>query len=317
MIRYILRRLLQAVPTLLVVSIVLFGLLHLAPGGPLAVYASSALSDPAKIEQIEERMGLREPLPVQYAKWMRGMLTGDWGLSYQYTKPAIDIVSGRILASLELVGASLLIALALSIPFGLLSALSRRRAVQYTASLLSMLGISLPTFWLGMMILLFFSVKVHLFPAGGMETLGHGFSLADRLHHLIAPACVLATLQIAGWSRYIRSSVLEVVGEDYVRTARAKGLPDRRVTYRHILRNALLPLITLIGLQGGRLIGGAMVTEVVFAWPGVGLLLTQSLTARDYPVLMAVFMLMSVLVILGNLAADVGYALADPRIRLS
>ncbi|MGH2560761.1 MAG: ABC transporter permease, partial [Thermomicrobiales bacterium] len=142
------------------------------------------------------------------------------------------------------------------------------------------------------------------------------FDPLDRLHHLIAPAFVLATLEIAGWSRYVRSSVLEVVGEDYVRTARAKGLVERMVIYRHVLRNALLPLITLIGLQGGRLIGGAMITEVVFAWPGMGRLLAESLTARDYPVLMAAFMLMSVLVIFGNLAADVGYAMADPRIRL-
>lgn len=316
MTRYLMRRLLYAVPTLLAVSIVLFGLLHLAPGGPLAVYAASAYTDPAQLERIEERMGLHDPLPIQYAKWMRGMVTGDWGRSYKYARPALDVVSERILPSLQLVGASLLIALVLSVPVGVVSAMSPRRIVQYGASIVSMIGISLPTFWLGMMILLFLSVKIQLVPAGGMETIGSGFDPLDRLHHLIAPAFVLATLEIAGWSRYVRSSVLEVVGEDYIRTARAKGLVERLVIYRHVLRNALLPLITLIGLQGGRLLGGAMVTEVVFAWPGMGRLLTESLTARDYPVLMAAFMLMSALVIFGNLAADIGYAVADPRLRL-
>jgi peptide/nickel transport system permease protein len=143
-----------------------------------------------------------------------------------------------------------------------------------------------------------------------------GFNLADRLYHLVTPACVLATLNVAAWSRYVRSSMLEVVGEDYIRTARSKGLTERRVVYRHALKNALLPLITLVGLQGGQLIGGAMITEVVFAWPGMGRLLAESLSGRDYPVLMASFILMSVLVVLGNLAADVSYGLVDPRIRL-
>jgi peptide/nickel transport system permease protein len=316
MTRYIVRRLVLAAPTLFVVSIVLFGLLHLAPGGPMAVYASSAFVDPAQLKQIEIRMGLDEPIPVQYVKWARGMLTGNWGLSYKYSRPVTKVVGERILPTLELVGASLMIALALSIPFGILSAVSKNRFVRYGASIASMIGISLPTFWLGMMILLLLSVKVQLLPAGGMETIGAGFSLWDRLIHLLAPAMVLATLQLAGWSRYVRSSVLEVLGEDYVRTARSKGVSDRIVIYRHVLRNSLLPLITLVGLEGGRLLGGAMITEVVFAWPGMGRLLTESLAARDYPVLMAVFMLMSILVILGNLAADIGYAVADPRIRL-
>ena len=316
MIIYVARRLALAVPTLLAVSVILFGLLHVAPGGPMAVYASSAYVDPAQLQAIEHRLGLDEPLPVQYANWLEGMATGDWGVSYKYAQPVSTVVGERVLPTLELVAASLLIAIVLAVPFGVLSALSPRRVVQYTASVVAMLGISIPTFWLGMMILLFFSVDVRLIPSGGMETIGLGFNLPDRLAHLIAPAFVLATLQIAGWSRYVRSSILEVIGEDYVRTARAKGLRERVVVNRHVVRNALLPLITLVGLQGGRLLGGALVTEVVFSWPGMGRLLTESLAARDYPVLMAAFMLMSVFVILGNLVADVGYALADPRIRL-
>lgn len=316
MTKYLLRRTLLAIPTLLAVSIILFGLLHLAPGGPMAVYATSPNVDPAELERIEERLGLGDPIPVQYVKWLSGIVTGDWGLSYKYARPVTKVVGERISASLQLVGASLIIALVLAIPLGVLSAISTRRGVQHGASILSMLGISVPTFWLGMIILLFFSVKFSVIPSGGMATVGEDFSVLDRLHHLIAPAFVLATLEIAGWSRYVRSSILEVIGEDYVRTARAKGLTQRVVVYRHVLRNALLPLITLIGLQGGRLLGGALITEVVFAWPGMGRLLTESLAARDYPVLMAAFILMSLLVIIGNLAADAGYAMADPRIRL-
>src|SRR5919201_128060 len=213
-------------------------------------------------------------------------------------------------------GAALLLALAVSVPLGVVSALSPRKSMQHLASVLSMLGISIPTFWLGLMILLLFSVRLRLLPSGGIATVGRGFDPLDSLHHLLAPALVLATLEIAGWSRYVRSSLLEVAGQDYVRTAQAKGLAERLVLYRHMLRNALLPLITLVGLQGGRLVGGALVTEVVFAWPGMGRLLSESLAGRDYPVVMAAFMIMAVAVVVGNLLADLGYALADPRVRL-
>ena len=164
-----------------------------------------------------------------------------------------------------------------------------------------MLGVSVPTFWLGIVVLLVFSVKLRLLPSGGMATIGAGFDLADRLWHVVGPAAVLATLEIAGWSRYLRSMLLEAMGQDYIRTARAKGLSEAGVVLRHGLRNALLPLITLLGLQGGRLVGGAMITETVFSWPGMGRLLVESLAARDYPVLMASFMLMAVLVLAGNL----------------
>jgi peptide/nickel transport system permease protein len=216
-----------------------------------------------------------------------------------------------------LVFASLTIALIFSIPFGIFTALYRNRFVQYISNTVAMLGVSIPTFWLGMVILLFFSVRMRIIPSGGMMSIGaEGLNLWDRLYHIIPPAAVLATLHIAGWSRYVRSSMLEVVGQDYIRTARSKGLAERKVIYRHALKNALLPLITLVGLQGGRLIGGAMITEVVFAWPGMGRLLAESLSGRDYPVLMASFMLMSLLVILGNLMADLGYGFVDPRIRL-
>jgi peptide/nickel transport system permease protein len=315
--RYVIRRLLQAIPTLLAVSIVIFTIIHLAPGGPMAIYAASPNVDQAELERIERRLGLRDPLPVQYVKWMGSVLTGDWGLSYKFSRNVTDVLADRIGPSMLLVGTALLIALAFAVPFGVFSALNRNRGVQYVSNALAMLGVSLPTFWLGMVILLFFSVRTRIIPTGGMMTIGmEHLNLWDRLRHLLPPACVLATLYIAGWSRYVRSSMLEVIGQDHIRTARSKGLRERTVISRHALKNALIPLVTLVGLQGGALIGGAMITEVVFAWPGMGRLLAESLSGRDYPVLMGSFMLMSVLVIFGNLVADVCYGIIDPRIRL-
>lgn len=317
MIFYLGRRLTVALPTLLAISVVLFGILHLAPGGPLAVYSVGLDADPEQIAAIEQRLGLNDPLPVQYGRWLFGIVTGDWGHSYKYARDVSGVIAERIAPSLELMGAALLLALIASIPLGVISALSPRVSVRHAASVLSMLGISIPTFWLGLMMLLLLSVRLRLLPSGGIATAEQGFDPLDRVQHLVAPALVLATLEIAGWSRYIRSSMLEVAAQEYVRTAKAKGLTERLVLYRHMLRNALLPLITLVGLQGGRLVGGALVTEVVFAWPGMGRLLSESLAARDYPVVMAAFMIMAVTVVLGNLLADVGYALADPRVRLT
>lgn len=313
--RYLLRRLLLALPTLLATSIILFGLLHLAPGGPAAIYAAPD-AGPEDLARIARLLGTDQPLPVQYVKWIGGMLRGDWGRSFRYREPVTVVLAGRLPNTLQLMMAALILALALAVPFGVISAVSGRRWVQYQASLASMLGVSIPTFWLGMMILLVFSVKLRWLPSGGMATIGVGFSLTNRVHHLIGPAVVLSTLYIAGWSRYVRSSLLEVIHQDYIRTGRAKGLSERRVIFRHALRNALLPLVTLIGLQAPTLVGGAIITETVFAWPGMGRLLAESLTSRDYPVLMASFMIMAALTVAGNLLADLAYGLIDPRIRL-
>jgi peptide/nickel transport system permease protein len=312
---FLARRLLAAIPTLGAVSIAIFLLLHSAPGGPMAVYANNPNVDPEDLKRLEQSLGLHDPYPVQYAKWLGSMLTGNWGVSYKYARPVSAILGERLGATLVLVLASLTIAAAIAIPVGVLGA-TARPAIQRVIGAVSMLAVSVPTFWLGIVVLLFLSVKVRWLPSGGMATIGADFSLADRLWHLLAPAAVLATLEIAGWSRYLRSMLLESMRQDYIKTARAKGLAEWRVILSHAFRNALLPLITLLGLQGGRLVGGAMITETVFAWPGMGRLLVESLAARDYPVLMAAFMLMAALVIAGNLAADLTYGVADPRIRL-
>lgn len=316
MLQYVVRRVLEAVPTLLLVSAILFLLLHLAPGGPMAIYASSPYVDRAQLEAIEKRLGLTQPIPMQYAKWLKGMVTGDWGLSYKYAREVRPMVFERVGATVQLVAVALLFSVLFAVPLGVVAAVSKSRPAQYAMSVLSMLGVSVPTFWLGIMALLIFSVELGLIPTGGIHNIEQRSSLLDRLHHLIAPGLVLATFNIAGWSRYIRSSMLEVLSDDYVRTARAKGLAERVVMLRHALRNAMLPVITLAGLQVGHLMAGSLVTEVVFSWPGIGRLLAQSLKARDYPMLMGAFMVMAVAVVFGNVLADLAYALADPRIRL-
>lgn len=313
--KFLARRLLAVVPTLLAVSIVMFLLLHAAPGGPMAVYANNPNVDPADLERLAQSLGLHDPYPVQYLKWLGAMLTGNWGVSYKYAQPVGSILRERIAATVQLVATSLVIAACVAVPVGVLAA-TTRPAFQRAISAVTMLAVSVPTFWLGIVVLLLLSVKVRVLPSGGMTTIGADFSLTDRLWHLLGPALVLATLEIAAWSRYLRSMLLESLRQDYIQTARAKGLGEGRVILRHALRNALLPLITLLGLQGGRLIGGAMITETVFSWPGMGRLLVESLAARDYPVLMGAFMLMATLVIAGNLAADLAYGVADPRIRL-
>ncbi len=313
--RYLLRRSLLAIPTLLATSIILFGLLHLAPGGPVAIYAGPD-AGPEDLVRIARLLGTDQPLPLQYVKWIGGMVSGDWGRSFRYREPVAVVLGGRLPNTLQLMLAALILALVLAVPFGVIAAVSRRRWVQHQASLASMLGVSIPTFWLGMMVLLVFSVKLRWLPSGGMAAIGVGFTLTNRLHHLIGPALVLSTLYIAAWSRYVRSSLLEVIHQDYIRTGRAKGLSEHRIIFRHALRNALLPLVTLIGLQAPTLVGGAIITETVFAWPGMGRLLAESLTSRDYPVLMASFMIMAALTVVGNLLADLAYGWIDPRIRL-
>lgn len=312
---YFARRLLFALPTLLVVSLILFGLVQLAPGSAAALYAGPD-AGPEDLARIERLLGIDQPAPVQYVKWLRGVLAGEWGISFRYQQPVTDVLRSRVVNTVQLMATALLIAVVLAVPFGVLSAISRRAWVKHLSSILAMLGISIPTFWLGIMLLLVFSVRLRLLPSGGAATIGMDFNLYDRFIHIIGPASVLATLYIAGWSRYVRSSMLDVMTQDYIRVARSKGLTERLVIYRHALRNALLPLVTLIGLQGGNLVGGAMITEVVFAWPGVGRLLAESLTGRDYPVLMAAFTVMALLTVAGNLAADLTYGWIDPRIKL-
>lgn len=309
---YILRRLLGAIPLLLGISLMLFVLIHLPPGGPADIYAGSPTASAADLARMNENLGLNDPLPIQYLKWLRGMVTGNWGNSYKDGRPVTTAILERLPATLELMLTSLVIAIALAIPTGIYTATRATRLPRYVVNVLTILGISVPTFWTGLMVILFFAGRLGWIPTGGRGRTG---DLVDQAHHLIAPALVLALVSMAGFARYIHSSMIEVMQEDYIRTAMAKGLKNRTVVLRHAFRNASIPVITLLGLEVPRLFSGALVTEVVFSWPGIGRLITESILGRNYPVLMGAFMLSAFMAIIGNLISDVCYGLVNPQIR--
>lgn len=315
MARFIVRRLIQSAILLVIVSVVGFAILNLAPGGPLAAYALNPNMTQADMERLKHQLGLDQPLPVQYGRWVSGLAIGDWGRSYRDSEPVLTIIAHRLPATLELMVTAEILAVVLGTLVGILGAVHRYSIFDYLATIGAMAALSLPTFWFGLMVIFVFSVKLGWLPPGNIATIGDG-SLLDRLRHLIAPAVVLALVTVAIWSRYTRSSMIDVINQDYIRTARAKGLAERVVLVGHALRNAVLPLITIAGLQLPSLFGGALVTETVFTWPGMGRLFVDSLGYRDYPVLMGILMFTAVLVLVGNLLADLLYAVADPRIRL-
>ncbi|HWK44482.1 MAG TPA: ABC transporter permease [Stellaceae bacterium] len=316
MIGLLLRRGLQALGLLLLVSMIGFAILHLAPGGPLSQFAAGGDMTPADLARIEHQLGLDRALPIQYAEWLRLMLTGDWGRSYRDHQPVLAIIGSHLGATVELMLTSLILAVLLGCWIGVVSAVRRHSWFDTIATVGSMVALSIPTFWFGFIVIYIFSVTLEWLPAGNRYTIGDG-SFADHLHHLIAPALVLALVSTASWSRYMRSSMLDVINQDYIRTARSKGLPESRILYRHIVRNALLPMITIAGLQLPTLLGGALVTETVFTWPGMGRLFLDSIGYRDYPTVMGVLMFTATLVLLGSLLADIFYGVADPRIRLN
>lgn len=316
MLQYILRRLLQAIPMLIGISFAAFVLMRLAPGGPMAIYAQNPNMSEADMRQIEHILGLDQPVHIQYLKWAAGMATGTMGYSYRTGRSVGEVIRERIPATVQLMAFAYLIAIALGITTGIVSAIRRHSIFDYCATTGAMVGLSVPTFWFGLMVIIVFAAILRWIPSGGIATLGAPFSLYDRFIHLIGPASVLGLWMTATWSRYTRSSVLEVIGQDYIRTARAKGLRSRAILLRHTLRNALIPLITLAGLEFRNLFGGALVTETVFSWPGIGRLYLDSLNYQDYSVILGLLLMTSVLVLLGSLLADILYAVADPRIRL-
>ena len=313
--QYLIRRLLTSIPLLLGISVLGFVILHLAPGGPMAVYAFAPNVDVKQLERIEEMFGLKEPLHIQYLKWLRGLISGQWGYSYRDGRPVTVVILERVPNTIQLTLASFVIALCVAIPAGILTATRAGSIIRYATNALAMTAVSIPTFWLGLMVILFFAGRLRLVPSGGMYTIGAPFSLLDRLRHLIAPALVLATPRIAEWLRFTHSSMVEVMLEDYIRTARAKGLRARVILYRHALRNVMIVLVTLLGLSLPSLVSGALITEVVFSWPGNGRLLVESMLRRDYPVVMGNLMIIALLVVVGNLFADVAYGFLDPRVR--
>ena len=316
MAHHLVNRIAQSVVLLLLVSAIGFVVLHLAPGGPLAQFALIPGMSQADIARIAAQMGLDRPLPIQYWEWFSRLLTGDWGHSYRDSQPVLAIIASHLPATLELMVSALLIAVVLGMWVGVMGAVRRYSVFDTLATVGAMIALSIPTFWFGLIVIYIFSLKLPWLPAGSRYTPGNG-SFLDYAHHLIGPALVLALVEVAIWSRYMRASMLDAISQDYIRTARAKGLPSRVVLVQHALRNALLPMITLAGLELPTLLGGALVTETVFTWPGMGRLFLDSLSYRDYPVVMGLLMFSAVMVLFANLLADICYALADPRIRLT
>ena len=322
--RFLIRRTLQSIPVFIAITIISFALIHAVPGGPTARLELDADIKPEDVARIKANMGLDKPVWQQYLIWVGvmpnnqgefgGLLQGDLGISYidqtSVTKNILDRLPNTLLLSIT----SLVISFGLALPVGVLSAVKQYSAFDNVSTVLSTAGVSIPSFWFGLIAILFFSVELRWLPSGGMYTLGGEKSLADLLKHLIMPASILSILSIAGWNRYIRASMLEVIRQDYVRTARAKGLVERVVILGHALRNALIPVATLLGLSLPGLVSGSLITETIFGWPGMGRLTFHAATKRDYPIIMGALVMSTVLVILGNLLADAAYGFLDPRI---
>ncbi|WP_243385723.1 ABC transporter permease [Bacillus kexueae] len=314
MVTYIIRRTLAAIPLLFGISIISFAIIRLAPGDPTSLLMDPTISGADK-EKFMEKYGLNDPIYIQYFKWLGSFLQGDFGTSLiRKGVPVSEMIMNRLPNTLLLMITSTFIAIIISIPIGILQASRPYTRLDYSVTTLSFLGLATPNFWLGLMLIMAFAVHLGWFPTGGVATLNADFSIWDRLHHLILPGFVLATADMAGLTRYMRSSMLEVLKQDYMRTARAKGFKESKVIMKHGVRNGLIPVITIFGLMLPTFIGGAVIVEKVFAWPGIGLLFIDSAFQRDYPVLMALTMISSVFVVLGNLIADILYALIDPRI---
>ena len=310
---FLARRALQSVPLLLVVSVLVFALIHAAPGGPLSIYLSNPNVRPEDIERLRRALGLDRPLWQQYLSWLMAFVRGDWGYSFSDGRPVAERIGERLPATLELVGASLVVALAVTLPAGIAAAVRRARPFERIASAVSVAGISLPVFWFALLLQLIFASALGWLPSSGRSQIGGG-DFADRLEHLVLPVAVLAFVQAAAWSRYLRASLADVLSRPFVLAAQARGLPSRLVVYRHALRNALGPLVTIVLLDSALVVSGAVVTESVFAWPGLGSLFTEALARRDYTILMALLMLTSTAVVVLNLVADAAYAFLDPRV---
>ncbi len=311
---YLIRRAFSLIPILLLMSVIVFTLIRLVPGDPIDVMYGSEGMDAVRRAALSRELGLDESVVIQYVKWLGRALTGDLGRSYKAQMSVVALIAQRLPATLFLSAAALMFSLLLAIPLGVIAAIKRNSWIDFSAMGFAILGISLPNFWAGIMFVLIFAVYL-----GWLPSIGYVSPIADfgkSLQHLILPAITLGWSLAGATSRLTRSSMLEELGKDYVRTARGKGLGEKVVLLGHALRNAMIPTVTMVGLQLGFLIGGAVVVETVFAWPGIGLLVVDSIFGRDYPVVQGVVLVIAVLVVVVNLTVDLIYTILDPRIRL-
>jgi peptide/nickel transport system permease protein len=322
MLRYLAKRLLMMVPLLLGITLISFVVIHLAPGAPTDLQTALNPRASSQLEQqLRVRYGLDKPLYVQYGRWLSRLARLDFGDSFsQDHRPVLDKIAERMPITILINVLSILIILGVAIPIGIISATKRNSMFDRATTIFVFIGFATPSFWLALLLMDYFGVRLGLFPVAGITSLGFEFlgfwgKVWDVLHHLMLPVFVSAFGGLAGFSRYMRSNMLEVVRQDYILTARAKGLPEGAVIYKHALRNALLPVITILGLSVPGLIGGSVIFETIFAIPGMGKLFYDSVMMRDYPVIMGILVIGAILTLIGNLIADVSYALADPRIR--
>lgn len=318
--RYLLRRILQGVPVVLGVLVLTFVLIHMAPGDPIRVLAGDG-GDADYYARMYAYYGLDRSLPEQFVRYVFAILRGDFGYSFSYQQPVYQVILSRLPATLLLMGTALVISTTVGLLLGVLAARHPRTPLDYGITATTLAAYSMPVFWLGQLLVIVFAVWLKWFPVQGMVSARDNYTglrgVGDVLYHLVLPATSLGMLQLAVTSRLTRTSLREALSEDFVRTARAKGLSERTVVWRHALRNALLPVVTVVGGQLGTMLTGAALTEVIFAWPGIGRLLLDATLNRDYPLLMAIFIMVSVTVVVANLLTDLAYVWLDPRVRYS
>jgi peptide/nickel transport system permease protein len=316
MTRFILRRLLEITILVFVVSLLCFALMQAIPGGPDAVLSSNPMVKPEDLARIRANFGIDRPIMVQYVMWLkRVVFHADFGYSYVTGEPVISMIWHRLPATLELMMSAFSLAFLLGISAGILAAVKRHTRTDTLITFVAVIGISIPVFWLGLMSMMFLSVKWHILPSAGMFTVGMPYSLGDHLLHLIMPSIVLALVFIASWSRYMRASLSEVLSMHYINTAKAKGVSQQTVLFKHAIRNASIPVLTVIALNLPALFTGSIITETVFSWPGMGRLFYDGLLRQDYSRLMGIIFIASALIAIFNLLADVIYGILDPRIR--
>ena len=315
MFRYILKRLLYAIPVFLGITFVIYTLINLAPGGPLSVLAASGEMSLSDLEALKISMGLDKPIVIRYFIWLGDLLHGDFGISYRTSQEVSLMISQRIMPSLMLTGTGILAAMLVGVPLGIISAYKPNSVWDHISTFISFIGASVPNFFLSLLLIYVLAVKLKWFPTSGMQSSGMSGNLLDLLHHLALPAFVCGIQPIGNYIKQTRSSVLEVLNEEYIKTARSKGLTNVVIVLKHAFRNALIPIVTTISLSIPFLIGGAVVTEQIFAWPGIGSLMITAITSRDYPVIMGVAVLICGVVLVANLILDLIYAALDPRIQ--
>ena len=315
--RYVVRRIIQALPLLLAISAIAFTILKLTPGGPLAAYEGDPNFTDADRERLEHAFGLDRPIPVQYLTWLAQFVTGDWGYSFSSHQPVLALIGERLPNTIYLMGTVFLTVLLLAIPVGVLAAVKQYSWFDHLVTGATFVFLSTPTFWLGLLLIIVFGLQLRLLPLGGIDTTGQPFDLVDRLRHLVLPAATITLVQLGSHVRYLRAAMLETIGQDYMRTARGKGIGERSIVLRHGLKNAAIPFVTVVALDVPELFVGALVTEQIFGWPGMGRLFWDAATRSDYPILMGVVTVASAIVIVANLMADVVYGYLDPRIRYS